>query len=124
MSCGKAPQSAGIGLHVEVRTQDGPAAVGLGPAAVPCLFFRPPTPTTHFFLLVWAVRICSRQLDPSARSQYRAISYRQISARIGHAVAEASVGCLLGVPSLPLLPFIPRDILARNCPGPADSFSV
>ena len=62
-------------------------------------------------------------LDPSARFQFRAISYRQISARIGQAVAKASVMCLLGVPRLPLLPLPPRASLARNCPGPADSFS-
>ena len=62
-------------------------------------------------------------LNPSAGSQFRAISYRQISARIGHAVAKASVMRLLGVPRLPLPPFPPRASLARNCPGPADSFS-
>jgi hypothetical protein len=61
--------------------------------------------------------------DPSARSQFRAIAYRQISARIGIAVAKASVMRLLGVPRLPLPPFLPRAALARNRPGPADSFS-
>jgi hypothetical protein len=62
-------------------------------------------------------------MDPSARSQFRAICYRQISARIGHAVAKASVMRLLGVPRLPLPSPVPRYALAQNCPGPADSFS-
>ena len=60
-------------------------------------------------------------LDPSARSQFRAISYRPISASIGHAVAKASVMRLLGVPRLPLQPFL-RASLAWNCPTPAVSF--
>ena len=34
--------------------------------------------------------------DHSARSQFRALCYRQISARLGHAVAKASVMRLLG----------------------------
>jgi hypothetical protein len=63
-------------------------------------------------------------MDPSARSQYRAVSYRQSSARIGHAVAKASVIRILGVPRLPLLQLLPSALLARNCPGPADSFSL
>jgi hypothetical protein len=62
-------------------------------------------------------------LDPSARSQFRAICYWQISARLGFAVAKASVMHLLGVPRLPLLLHVPRAVLARNFPGPADSFS-
>jgi hypothetical protein len=37
-------------------------------------------------------------LDPSARSQFRAICYRQISARIGQAVAKATVMRLLPLP--------------------------
>ena len=61
-------------------------------------------------------------LDTYVRSQFRAIAYRQISARIGIAVAKASVMRLLGVPRLPLPPFVPRAALARNRPGPADSF--
>ena len=47
----------------------------------------------------------ANSLDPSARSQARATRYRQISARIGQAVAKATVMCLLGVPRLPLPPF-------------------
>ncbi len=62
-------------------------------------------------------------MDPSARSQFRAICYRQTSARIGHTVAKASVMRLLGVPRLPLAQLIPSYVLARNRPGPADSFS-
>ncbi len=64
-------------------------------------------------------------MDPSARSQFRAICYRQTSesARIGHAVAKAFVMRLLGVPRLPLPHIIPSYALARNLPGPADSFS-
>ena len=62
-------------------------------------------------------------MEPSARSQFRAICYRQTSARIGHAVAKASVMRLLGVPRLPLPHLIPSYALARNRPGPADSFS-
>jgi hypothetical protein len=60
---------------------------------------------------------------PSARSQFRAICYRQTSARIGHAVAKASVMRLLGAPRLPLPRLIPSYALARNRAGPADSFS-
>jgi hypothetical protein len=41
---------------------------------------------------------------------------------IGHAVAKASVMRLLGVPRLPLPLIIPSYALARNRPGPADSF--
>jgi hypothetical protein len=62
-------------------------------------------------------------MDPSARSQFHAICYRQTSARIGHAVAKASVMRLLGVPRLPLPQLISSYALARNRPGPADSFS-
>ena len=61
-------------------------------------------------------------MDPSACSQFRAICYRQTSACIGHAVAKASVMRLLGVPRLPLPQLIPSCALARNRPGPADSF--
>ncbi len=53
-------------------------------------------------------------MDPSARSQFRAICYRQTSARIGHAVAKASVMRLLGVPRLPLPQLIPSYVLAWN----------
>ena len=93
-----------------------------GPTAVRCLF------SLADFQLRQQDSILARQglpplLDPSARSQFRAICYRQISARIGLAVAKASVMRLLGVPRLPLPPPVPRAALARNCPGPADSFS-
>jgi hypothetical protein len=94
----------------------------LGPTAVRCLFSLADLELRqHDSSLV-------RQglpplLDPSARSQFRAIAYRQISARIGIAVAKASVMRFLGVPRLPLPPFLPRAALARNRPGPADSFS-
>ena len=60
--------------------------------------------------------------DLSARSQFLALCYRQISARLGHAVAKASVMRLLGLPRLPVPEYAPRSLLARNCPGPADSF--
>jgi hypothetical protein len=49
--------------------------------------------------------------------------YRQSSARLGHAVAKASIMRILGVPRLPLQHPIPSAFLARSCPGPADSFS-
>ncbi len=62
-------------------------------------------------------------MDPSARSQFRAICYRQTSACIGHAVAKVSVMRLLGVLRLPLPQLISSSVLARNRPGPADSFS-
>ncbi len=45
-------------------------------------------------------------MDPSAQSQFRALSYRQISARIGNVAAKASVMRLLGVARLPLPPFV------------------
>ena len=60
--------------------------------------------------------------DPSACSQYCALRYRQISARMGHAVAKASIMRLLGLPRLPVSHPVPRSILARNCPGPLDTF--
>ena len=62
-------------------------------------------------------------VDPAARSQFRARCFRQISARIGQAVAKATVMRLLGVPRLPLPSFLPRTAFAWNRPGPADSFS-
>jgi hypothetical protein len=61
-------------------------------------------------------------MDSSAHSQFRAFGYRQISARIGQAVAKA-VMRLLGVHRFPLPPSVPRAGLAWNCPGPADSFA-
>ena len=59
--------------------------------------------------------------DPATRSQFRALCYRQISARIGHAVAKATVMRLLALPRLPVPPPVDRALLARNRPGPADS---
>ena len=93
-----------------------------GPTAVRCLF------SLADLQLRQHDSVLARQglpplLDPSARSQFRAICYRQISARLGLAVAKASVMRLLGVPRLPVPPPVPRAVLARNCPGPADSFS-
>jgi hypothetical protein len=89
--------------------------------AVRCLFaLADPEARQHESLL-------NRQglppMDPSARSQYRAICYQQLSARIGHAVAKASVMRILRVPRLPLQQSIPSALLAGNCPGQADSFS-
>ncbi len=48
---------------------------------------------------------------------------RQISARIGLAVAKTSFMRILGIPELPSPSSVPRSLLARNCPGPADSIS-
>ena len=93
-----------------------------GPTAVRCLFSLADLELRQHDSLL-ASQGLPPLMDPSARSQFRAISYRQISARIGHAVAKASVMRLLGVPRLPLQQFPPRASLARNCPGPADSFS-
>ena len=59
-------------------------------------------------------------MDPSARAQYRHHCFRQSSARLGHAIAKATVMRLLACPSLPLPPLPSRDLLARNRPGPAD----
>ncbi len=50
-------------------------------------------------------------MGPSAHSQFRAICYRQSSAHIGHAVAKASVMCLLGVSGLPLPQHVPLSLL-------------
>ena len=61
--------------------------------------------------------------DPSARSQFRATCYRQLSARIGHAAAKATVMRMLALPRLPVIPRVPLAELARNRPGPADSCS-
>ncbi len=58
-----------------------------------------------------------------ARSQFRALCYRQTSARIGHAVAKASVMRLQEVHCLPSPQLVPSSVFAWNCPGPADSFS-
>ena len=60
-------------------------------------------------------------VDPSSRSQYRALCYRHLTARVGHAVAKATVVLLLALPRLPLPPPTDRSSLARNRPGPADS---
>ena len=60
-------------------------------------------------------------VDPSARSQYRALCYRHLTARLGHAVAKATVMRLLALPRLPLHHPTDRSSLARNRPGPADS---
>ena len=60
-------------------------------------------------------------VDPSARSQYRALCYRHLTARLGNAVAKATVMRLLALPRLPLPPPTDRSFLARNRPGPADS---
>ena len=57
---------------------------------------------------------------PADRAQFRALSFRHISARIGHALAKATVMRLLGTPSLPRDLPLPRTALARNRPGPAD----
>ncbi len=79
-------------------------------------------PTAVFFLAdLRGFRLCLIHL-PVRNQRY---CYCQISACIGHAVARASVMCLLRVPFLPLPLFIPCDVLAKNClgPGPADSFS-
>ena len=66
-------------------------------------------------------------LDPlveeSARSQFRALCFRQSSARLGHALAKATVKRLLASPSLPLPSPPDRSVLARNRPGPADFLS-
>ena len=40
--------------------------------------------------------------DPATRSQFRALCYRQIVARLGHAVAKATVRRLLAIPRLPV----------------------
>ncbi len=92
-----------------------------GPSAVRCLFALADLEARQHESLL------SRQvlppMDPSACSQYRAICYRQSSARKGHAVAKASVMSILGVPRLPLPQPIPSALLARNCHGPADSVS-
>ncbi len=60
--------------------------------------------------------------DPAAHSQFRALCYRQISARLGHAVAKATVMRLLANPRLPVPLPVDRAFLARNRPDPADSF--
>ena len=65
-----------------------------GPTAVRCLF-----PLADLELRQHDSQLARQclppMLDPSARSQFRAICYRQISARIGQAVAKATVMRLL-----------------------------
>ena len=93
-----------------------------GPTAVRCLFSLADLELRRHDTQL-ARQGLSPLLDPSARSQFRAICYRQISARIGQAVDKATVMRLLGVPRLPLPLFLPRTAFAWNRPGPADSFS-
>ena len=112
-----------VTLPVVVKLEMNVSCFGsFGPTAVWCLFSLADLELRQHDSLL-ARQGLPHMLDPSARSQFRAICYRQISARIGHAVAKASVMRLLGVPRLPLAPFIPRDDLARNFLGLADSFS-
>ena len=63
-----------------------------GPTAVRCLFSL-----ADLELQKHDSFLARQGLDPtkdhSARSQFRALCYRQISARLGHAVAKASVMC-------------------------------
>ncbi len=91
-----------------------------GPTAVRCCFALADLEARQHESLL--TRQGLPPMDPSARSQYRAICYRQSSAHIGHAVAKASVMHILGVSRLPLQQLLPSALLARNCPGPADSF--
>ena len=49
-------------------------------------------------------------MDPSARAQYRHHCFRQSSARLGHAIAKATVMRLLPCPSHPPAP-PSRDLL-------------
>ena len=93
-----------------------------GPTAVRCLFSLADLELRRHDTQLARQRL-SPMIDPSARSQFRAICYRQISARVGQAVAKATVVRLLGVPRLPLPLFLPRADFAWNRPGPADSFS-
>jgi hypothetical protein len=53
--------------------------------------------------------------DESAWSQCRALCFRQSSARLGHALARATIQRLLS-----LLQLLPHALLARDRPGPAD----
>ena len=59
-------------------------------------------------------------VDPADRAQFRALSFRQISAQLSNALAKATVMRLLGTSSLPRQLPLPRSALARNRPGPAD----
>jgi hypothetical protein len=63
-------------------------------------------------------------VDPSARAQFRARCYRQSSARIGHALAKATVKRLLATLSVPIPSPLPRSLAARNRPGPADFVTI
>ena len=92
-----------------------------GPTAVRCIFSLADLEMRQHESLLASQGL--PPMDPSARSQFRAICYRQTSARIGHAVAKVSVMRLLGVPRLLLPQLIPSYALALNRPGQADSFS-
>ncbi len=92
-----------------------------GPTAVQCLFSLADLESRQHESSL--ARQNLPPMDPSARSQFYAICYRQISACISHTVAKASVMHLLGVPRLQLPSPVPRYALAQNCPGQADSFS-
>jgi hypothetical protein len=52
--------------------------------------------------------------DASARSQFRALCFRQSSARIGQALAKALVKHLLATPSLPIAPPFLRLAFGRK----------
>ena len=98
-----------------------PCFGSFGPTAVQCLFSL-----ADLELRQHDSFLARQGLDPmkdsSARSQFRALCYRQISAHIGHAVAKASVMRLLGLPRRSVSHPVPRSTLARNCPGQAASF--
>ena len=64
-------------------------------------------------------RLCWSILPAPSFEPFPSNSFRQISARIAHAVAKSSDISLFGVPRLPLLPFVPRAALVRECTGSA-----
>ena len=59
-------------------------------------------------------------LDDAERAQFRARCYRYSSARVGAAIAKATVMRLSGAPSLPAPAPVPSSLLARNAPSAAD----
>jgi hypothetical protein len=64
-------------------------------------------------------------IDPSARTQFHSFvlfAIARFQLILVALLLKASVMRLLGVPRFPLPSFISRAALARNCPGPADSF--
>jgi hypothetical protein len=107
------------------------AAVGFSffPFVGSCFGALGPAAVRYLWSLAWleqrqnAATRSSQGLDPQTdadRAQFRARCYRYSSARVGAAIAKATVMRLSGAPSLPAPVPVPSAQLARNAPSAAD----